>query len=96
VYVCDRSQPDDPQLHFIFTDKTALQAAHFRHFVQDCRSMAGDSQELEIWIERERQAAQRYVKQTYQDIIEHFDPKVVRLRKKRKIILSDRAVKDLL
>ena len=96
VYVCDRSQPDDPLLHFVFTDKTALQAVRLQHFVQDCRSMAGEPHELEIWIERERRAAQHYLEQTYQDIVDHFDPKVVRFRKKRKIILSDQAVKDLL
>lgn len=96
VYVRDCSQVDDPQLHFVFTDKTALQAVRLKSFVRDCRSIAGDQQELEAWIKRERQAAQRYVEQTYQDILDHFDPKVVKLRRKRKIILSDRAAKDLL
>ena len=45
---------------------------------------------------QERQAALGFLKRSYQDILETFDPKVVKLRKKRKIILSDDAAKDLL
>lgn len=96
VYFFDKSQQGDPQMDIVFTDKTALQTVRLRHFLLDCRSLAGDPQELEAWSEQERQAAHRYLEETYQDILHHFDPKVVRLRKKRKIILADRAVKDLL
>ena len=42
------------------------------------------------------QAVRCFLEQAYQDILLHFDPKVVKLRKKRKIIMTDRAVNDLL
>jgi hypothetical protein len=96
VYFYDESQPDDPQMHIVFSDQTALQAVRLRHFVRDCRGMAGDPQELEAWAERECQAMRRFLEQACQDILQHFDPKVTKLRKKRHIILADRAVKDLL
>lgn len=95
VYFRDESQPDDPQMHIIFSDQTALQAVRLRHFVRDCRAIMGDPQELEAWAERECLAVRRFLEQAYQDILQHFDPKVAKLRKKRKIILADRAVKDL-
>jgi hypothetical protein len=96
VYFHDRSQSPEPQMDIVFSDQTALQAVRLRHFVRDCRSMLGDPQELEARAARERQATRRFLEQAYQDILQHFDPKVAKLRKKRKIILSDRAVKDLL
>lgn len=77
-------------------EQTALQVVRLRHFVRDCRSMAGNPQELEVWAKRECQAVRRFLEETYRDIKQHFDPKVARLRKKRKIILADGAVKDLL
>lgn len=96
VYFRDESKPDDPQMQIVFSDQTALQAVRLRHFVRDCRAMMGDPQELEAWAERECQAVRRFLGQAYQDILQYFDPKVAKLRKKRKIILADRAVKDML
>jgi hypothetical protein len=96
IYFQDRSQPPEPQMDIVFSDQTALQAVRLRQFVRDCRSMPGDPQELEARAEQECQAARQFLEEACQDIRQHFDPKVARLRKKRKIILSDRAVKDLL
>jgi len=36
-----------------------------------------------------------YLDQTYDDIMENFDPKLVKFRKRNKIVMSDRALKDL-
>jgi len=96
IYFHDKSQGHDPQMNITFSDKTALQAVRLRHFLRDCRSKIGDPQELARWVDQERQAARSYLEQTYHDVVAHFDPKVVRLRKKRKILLSDRAAEDLL
>lgn len=96
VYFHDRSESDEPQMDIVFSDQTALQAVRLRHFVRDCRSMAGDPQELEDRAARECQATRIFLEQSFQDIVQHFDPKVAKLRKKRKIILADHAAKDLL
>jgi hypothetical protein len=96
VYVRDRSRPDDPHMEFVFSDKTALDAVRFRHFVSDCRVLAGDVGELESQLDHERRAALDFLEESHRDIMDHFDPTVVTLRQKRKIILADGKLKDLL
>jgi hypothetical protein len=96
VYVIDRSTAYDPRMDFVFSEKTALQAVRFRHFMEDCRRIMGDAEELETLIEQERQAVLDYLERMHQDILRSFDPRVLRFRKKRKIILADGVLKDLL
>jgi hypothetical protein len=96
VYLLDRSKGHDPQMDFVFSDKTALQAVRFRHFMKDCREIMGDAQELEMLIEQERQSVLTYLETMHQDILRNLDPRVRRFRRKRKIILADGAWKDLL
>jgi hypothetical protein len=96
VYRRDRSRPDDPHMDFVFSDKTALDAVRFRHFMSDCRLLAGDNRELETQLDHERRAALAFIEESHRDVMEHFDPTVVTLRKKRKIILANDRLKDLL
>jgi hypothetical protein len=96
VYLIDRSKDHDAQMGFIFSDKTALQAVRFRHFMKDCREIMGDAQELDILVEQERHAIFDYLERVHRDILQNFDPRVRRFRKKRKVILADEALKDLL
>ena len=95
AYLVDKSEKVDPHMRFIFTDQTALQGVRFRHFMADCRSMLGDNRELDALIEQERQAAVEFLEKNHRDIMENFDPKFTRLRKKRKIIVADGALDDL-
>jgi hypothetical protein len=74
VYVFDKSRPDDPHMDFIFTNKTALQAVRFRHFMADCRAIARDGRELDPIIERGKSAVLAFLEETYRDIMENFDP----------------------
>jgi hypothetical protein len=96
IFFQETSQGHDPSIHVIFSDKTALQAVRLRQFLRDCRSKSGDPQELTRWVDQEQRSARSYLEHAYQDIARHFDLKVIRLRKKRKILLSDQAAKDLL
>ncbi len=96
VYLHNRSRADDPHMDFVFSDKTALDAVRFRHFMSDCRLLAGDNRELETQLDHVRRAALVFLEESHRDIMEHFDPTVVTLRKKRKIILADNKLKDLL
>jgi hypothetical protein len=81
---------------FIFSDKTALQVVRFRHFMRDCRALVADRAELDAVINRERQALDAYLESTCRDIFTNFDPKVAPFRKKRKIIIADGALNDVL
>lgn len=95
VYLIERSHGNEPYMDFVFTDKTALQAVRFRHFMSDCRNLLGDSRELEALVQQERRAALDFLEAMHQDILHNFDPKVVKFRKKRKIVVADGALKDL-
>lgn len=64
--------------------------------MKDCQANKGDSGELTELIEKECQEALDFLEKSHQDIFTNFDPKVVKLRKKRKIIIFDAAAKDLL
>jgi len=64
--------------------------------MKDCREIIGDAQELHVLIEQERRAILHYLEMMHQDILHTFDPKVRRFCKKRKVILADEALKDLL
>jgi len=65
-------------MDFVFSDATALDAVRFRHFVRDCRCIAGDPAEVDNLIEQEKHLALDF------------------LRRKRKIILANEKLKDLL
>lgn len=95
IYLINRSQKNDPQLDFIFTDKSALQQVRFRHFMADCRSLVGNTLEFDALVEREREAAQKFLEFHYHHILENFDPKIKKFRKKRQIVIADGALDDL-
>ena len=96
VYMRDRSRDNEPQMDFVFSDATALDAVRFLHFISDCRCIAGDPAEVDQLVEQEKHLALDFLASTYQDIMDNFDPTVVKLRRKRKIILVNEKLKDLL
>lgn len=95
IYVEDQSRKNDPHMYFVFTGKTALQAVRFRHFRSDWRTLLADRAELDAIVNRERRTIADYMESASRDILANFDPKVVPFRKKRKIIVTDGALKDL-
>jgi hypothetical protein len=94
VYLRERSTETDPHMDFVFSDKTALQAVCFKFFMADCRKLAGNEQELKRREEQERNALIEYLAREYQDIIANFDPHILKLRKKRKIMIAKQAAQD--
>ncbi len=92
----DRTRDNEPHMDFVFSDPTALDTIRFRHFISDCRGIAGDPAEVDRLIEQEKQLALDFLAGTYKDIMDNFDPTVVKLRRKRKIILANEKLKDLL
>ena len=96
VYMRDRTRDNEPQMDFVFSDATALDAVRFRHFISDCRCIAGEPAEGDNLIEQEKHLALDFLANTYKDIMDNFDPTIVKLRRKRKIILANEKLKDLL
>lgn len=96
VYMLDRSRDNEPQMDFVFSDAIALDAVRFLHFISDCRCIAGDPAEIDQLVEQEKHLALDLLASDYKDIMDNFDPTVVKLRRKRKIILANKKLKDLL
>ena len=96
VYLITQNQSGDPHTHFIFTDKTVLQAVRFRHFVRDCRIHLSENQALDTLIDQEYPALNAFLEKNCQDILDNFDSTVVKFKKKRTIVLSDDALNDLI
>ncbi len=96
IYIQRETQGLEAHIRFIFSDKSALDAVRFRHFISDCQRIAGDTTGLAVVIEQEKQTAVEFLQAQYRDIQQNFDPSVVPLRKQRKIVLADGALDDLL
>lgn len=95
VYIQRETRGLEPHIEFVFSDKSALDAVRFRHFFSDCQRIVGDTAELAAVTEQEQQAAVGFLQAQHRDIQQNFDPSVVPLRKKRKIVLTDGALEDL-
>ena len=81
---------------FLFSDKTALRAVRFRSFMQDCRVIERPFNGLTPYCDAEKQAVENFLRTEHERLSKNFDPKVVTLRKKRKIIVHEAAAEKLL
>jgi len=96
VYMRSRIRDAEPHMDFVFSDATALEAVRFRHFVGGCQHIAADPAKVDALIEHEKRLALDFLANTYRDIMDNFDPTIVKLHRKRKVILADEKLKDLL
>ncbi len=95
VYTRDHSWDNDPHRDFIFNNATTLKQIRWRYFLADCEPLMAEFSEVEKILAEEVGRANIWLSENHQDIQENFDPKVVKLRKKRKIIMSPSALNDL-
>lgn len=98
VFILNQSQVGNPNRHFLFTDKEILKRIHFKTFVRCCRTAEEtDLSLLSRKLEEEKQLLTKYLDKQYRDIMENFDPKIVRFRKKYKVIFQrDSGLEELL
>lgn len=94
VYLRPRSVGVESHMDFVFSDKSAIQAVRFKHFLADCRALAGADQALQHVEDAERNALLDYLERTHQDLITNFDPRIIKLRKKRKLRIAGKAAHD--
>lgn len=95
VYVYDKDWDDDPHRFFVFTNEKTLKQIRWRHFLSDCKSLVAEYAEVEQLLAEEIDRANVWLAENHQDIQDNFDPTVVKLRKKNKIIMTERALDDL-
>lgn len=84
----------DPNRYFIFNNATCLKHLHLRHFLADCELLMCETSSLEPLLKQEADRAKSWLTENHQDIMRNFDPKVAKLRKKRKIIMSPAALEN--
>lgn len=95
VYTRDNHWDNDPHRSFIFTNEEALKKVRWRYFLSDCAPLLANYAIVEKQLEQEISDAKSFLDENYQDILENFDPNVVKFRKKRKVIMSTGALDDL-
>ncbi len=96
VYFRDEVSKEEKHRDFIFNNAQALQQVRWQHFLTDCKALSGDSSNITQLEAQELAKATQWLQQTHQDIINNFDPKVVKLRKKYKVVMAPEALDDLL
>lgn len=88
VFIVNQSGKDDPNYLFLFTDKEVLKNIYFKSFMSCCRKFEQkDHSDLLKKLEKEKQDVIEYLDFHYKDIMDNFDPKIVRFGKKYKIMI---------
>lgn len=87
--------PNERNLLVVFSDPDALAAIRFTSFLRDCRRIERPLAELGALELREAQRMRDFVAAQHEDLVKNFDPKVVPLRKKLKVMLHPEALRDM-
>lgn len=95
VYTQDKDWDDDPHRSFIFTNEATLKKIRWRHFLSDCEPLMAEYSDVEKLLSEEIDRTKAWLNESYQDISDNFDPTVVKLQKKRRVIMSAAALDDL-
>ena len=78
--------------NFIFSNETTLKRIRWKHFLSDCELIKLDFSDVEARIKQETEKASQYLEQQHIDIMENFDPNVLKFKKKRKVIIAPGAL----
>lgn len=92
VYIIDRSEPPEENMHFVFTDKAVLSSIRLRSFVRDCRVVERPPGELAARVEAERSLLASFLETQHAEAVREYDPKVSHLRKRRKVLVMNGAL----
>lgn len=96
VYFRDEDSEGEKRRDFIFNNEAALKQIRWQHFLADCNTLQSDLSSIAELEVQELEKAWQWLQHTHQDIISNFDPKVVKLRKKYKVVMAPEALDELL
>lgn len=91
----ENEDPNERNLLVVFSDPAALAAVHFTSFLRDCRRIERPLAELRALEAGEAQRMRDFVAAQHEDLVRNFDPKVVPMRKKLKVMLHPEALRDM-
>jgi len=95
VYTQDKDWDGDPHRFYIFNNAATLKKIRWRHFLSDCDPLMKNYSIVTRQLEQEVKKAKAFLTENHQDIQAGFDPNVIKLRKKRKIIMTAGVLDDL-
>lgn len=95
VYREDIPQKEERHHNFIFNNENALKQIRWRHFLADCEPLSADLSGVTERAAQETTHAKLWLQETHADIMKNFDPTVVTLKKKRKIVIAPGAFDGL-
>ncbi|MCH8536426.1 MAG: hypothetical protein LAT66_01525 [Alkalimonas sp.] len=96
VYFRDEDSKEEKHRDVIFNNEAALKQIRWRHFLADCKKLLCNFNNLSEMETQELAKAEQWLQHTHQDIISNFDPKVVKLRKKHKVVMAPGALDGVL
>jgi len=86
---------DGPSWDVIVNNANTAKNISFIHFLSDCQTFLQSNEKLDSLKEREGKKLKQFLCDAHRDILENFDPKVVKLEKKMKVVMSPGALDDL-
>ena len=88
VYIKNQNWDDDPHLFFIFSNESTLKKVHWKHFLSDIDPLIADFSFVAEEVKKEIKLLKSYLTKKHQGLMDNFDPKVVKFKKKRKVIMA--------
>tara|TARA_R110002072_G_scaffold303068_1_gene492519 strand:- start:3035 stop:4075 length:1041 start_codon:yes stop_codon:yes gene_type:complete len=86
---------DGPSWNVIVNNAETARKITFINFLDDCQDYLQSNEKLEHIKEREGTKLKKLLIDAYEDIVKNFDPTVVKLKKKMKIVMSPKALDGL-
>ena len=95
VLILDESTDLETAHHFVFTDKEVLKNIHLKTFMRDCRIVEQkDHSEFLQKLEEEKLSLKKFLDSQHEDIMENFNPNILKFKKKRKLVFPDKSLLD--
>ncbi len=96
VYVEEINRKGELNRNFIFNNGDTLKQIRWRHFLADCEPLLAEFSHVTERAKLELARAEAFLQGEYEDIMNNFDPKVVKLKKKMKVVVAPGAFDGLI
>ncbi|WP_417509586.1 hypothetical protein [Methylophaga sp.] len=95
VHIVENNEKQVCNRTYIFNNEDALKSVRWKHFLADYLPLIKVDNFLEVLLINEKQQGQLFLDNSYNDIIENFDPNVVKLKKKMKVMMPAEMLDNL-
>lgn len=96
VFIIDKTEdPIDPSVDYIFGSMEVLKSITFTDFISDCNKVKGNAEDLNAYVDKITVDYLQALKDQMEEI-KKTAPNVVKLEKRRKIVMSEQAMDDIM